>query len=974
MVVDCQASGLWSDALVVLDQALNQALDSRTRERFELNRLECLKELGLFDQMLRVVESSMAEEATKCGEGRATRHVSRVCSYGILAAWRMGRWSLVEGLWERASKLEGVVPKLDFDASIGGILVSLRKRDRKKFDEGVWQLRSELVRPLVAASFESYQRAYPTMVKLQMLNELEDCWELLCRSPGRAGSSGGREKGEIYRHWRGRILALQKSFKAREPVLSLRVVMLELEGSEEEASEAWMQLSRSARKGERYQLAQYALLKAGRYNELARGIEAAKLLWNCKRETLALLEVRKVIRACSATSQAERGREPDEATNIGYRNKALLLSARWMEENEYSVSTVVEVYGRVTSSSRDAKGSYLHGMYLDKLVTEYKRGMFGDGEATERVSQYWQCVPHVFLMYARSLRSSMVYLDQVLPRILTIWLDVAGAYQDYLLDAKWRKGASLQCDAAGRLKEGYAACKRTMEELLLNLPALNWFAAYPLLVSSSAHRNKDVVEFLIRVLLHTLRHHPDRAAWYLVPMKHSTTKERVGAYRELLRRSRASVGEGRWRNCDLHGYMLSMERLVAMLLEVCNWEIKSNSLSKDGKFSLSQVCPALASLDIPERVMIPARGQPCAAQALPVYLRGFSKDLLVMKSKQKPRRIKMKGDDGMEYPFLCKSGDDLRRDARVMEFNMLVNKLLKKGVEPRKRDLQIRTYSVIPLEEKKGLLSWVLNTRSLKEVVGQMMKLEGKDLKALINKVAYEYYQKENQGSEWVVQYVNKILPLFPSVLWKWFGFQFPEPSSWLRARTRHTRTTAVMCMVGAVLGLGDRHCENIMLDVETGDCVHVDLNCIFYQGLELKVPEIVPFRLTHNIVDSFGVTGYNGAFRRACELTISTLRTNKNALMSVLEAAIHDPLLSRERPPASRKKTPATIHEMHNREILEILDNVSGRIDGLRPSPYIKEESLLPLSIEGHVDTLIKEATSIERLCKLYIGWNPFI
>lgn len=27
---------------------------------------------------------------------------------------------------------------------------------------------------------------------------------------------------------------------------------------------------------------------------------------------------------------------------------------------------------------------------------------------------------------------------------------------------------------------------------------------------------------------------------------------------------------------------------------------------------------------------------------------------------------------------------------------------------------------------------------------------------------------------------------------------------------------------------LGDRHCENILLDTNTGDLVHVDFNCLF--------------------------------------------------------------------------------------------------------------------------------------------------
>lgn len=47
-------------------------------------------------------------------------------------------------------------------------------------------------------------------------------------------------------------------------------------------------------------------------------------------------------------------------------------------------------------------------------------------------------------------------------------------------------------------------------------------------------------------------------------------------------------------------------------------------------------------------------------------------------------------------------------------------------------------------------------------------------------------------------------------------------------ARKSYVRTTAVMSMVGFILGLGDRHGENILLDTTCGDVVHVDFNCLF--------------------------------------------------------------------------------------------------------------------------------------------------
>lgn len=47
-------------------------------------------------------------------------------------------------------------------------------------------------------------------------------------------------------------------------------------------------------------------------------------------------------------------------------------------------------------------------------------------------------------------------------------------------------------------------------------------------------------------------------------------------------------------------------------------------------------------------------------------------------------------------------------------------------------------------------------------------------------------------------------------------------------ARVSYARTAAVMSITGYILGLGDRHGENILFDSNTGDCVHVDFNCLF--------------------------------------------------------------------------------------------------------------------------------------------------
>ena len=73
---------------------------------------------------------------------------------------------------------------------------------------------------------------------------------------------------------------------------------------------------------------------------------------------------------------------------------------------------------------------------------------------------------------------------------------------------------------------------------------------------------------------------------------------------------------------------------------------------------------------------------------------------------------------------------------------------------------------------------------------------------------------------------------------------------------------------------------------------VHVCAACLFDHGLNLETPEKVPFRLTQNLIHTFGVSGADGVFRRVCELTLGQLRANKLTILTILSTLRHDPLV----------------------------------------------------------------------------------
>jgi phosphatidylinositol kinase/protein kinase (PI-3 family) len=127
-------------------------------------------------------------------------------------------------------------------------------------------------------------------------------------------------------------------------------------------------------------------------------------------------------------------------------------------------------------------------------------------------------------------------------------------------------------------------------------------------------------------------------------------------------------------------------------------------------------------------------------------------------------------------------------------------------------------------------------------------------------------------------------------VLW----IKSTNSEEWLDRRTKFTRSIAVMSMVGYILGLGDRHPSNLMLDQISGRVLHIDFGDCFEVAINRdKFPEKVPFRLTRMLIKAMEVSGIEGSYRDTCERTMTVLRDNRDSLVAMLEAFVYDPLIS---------------------------------------------------------------------------------
>lgn len=91
-------------------------------------------------------------------------------------------------------------------------------------------------------------------------------------------------------------------------------------------------------------------------------------------------------------------------------------------------------------------------------------------------------------------------------------------------------------------------------------------------------------------------------------------------------------------------------------------------------------------------------------------------------------------------------------------------------------------------------------------------------------------FRARGLGPEAITTEFLKMREGIKPVMRHFFREKHKLPMSWFAMRLNYTRSVAVTSIVGHILGLGDRHTSNILLDTVTGEAVHIDLGISFEQ------------------------------------------------------------------------------------------------------------------------------------------------
>ncbi|KAK0088729.1 hypothetical protein PV325_010836 [Microctonus aethiopoides] len=856
-----------------------------------------------------------------------------------------------------------------------------------KISPDIQGIKKKLVSFVGAATHQvyAYQQNYPYIMRLHAINEFEKAIKLILKDIYTLPEllNEWEQRGQLVRGSRGvelvlgmRRAALDLGVQIEKNKINNNQDINMMEASEQqpffrvlqqEIGKIWLRSARIARKAGLHQQAYMYILSARDYcpsQEL--NIEQAQLYWQRDCQKDAFITLRRLFSTDFQPLNYYKNLSSDICTiERKLFAKAKLLFATY---NDKTVNVDTEINKRYYKEAVDAwrcwEKSYLacaqyHDMMFDRM-----------GEDKRDIDNGLAMQLTIITNYAKSLLYGCKFIHQSMPRMLTIWMNFA------LRVHSNRNPLPSQTDMMLKLT-------RTIEIYVGRLPKFMWLTVFSQLVSRICHPAKEVQSVLNTILVNLILSYPQYCLWMMASVINSSYQVRQTRCQSIMNMIKRNMKPD---TNNIIYLMKDFQRLWQCLIDLSNKQIPDKVQTTSVSLLSSKIKLLLASssfgpimmptskfcqLHLPQSVKgthttTLDRHNPFITEW--VSIKGIAEQVVVLASLQRPRRITLLGSDGNQYLFMCKPRDDLRRDFRLMEFNDIVNKYLQKDPESRQRRLYIRTYGVVPLNEECGLIEWIPNLIGYRIAIINLYKERGiavsnREILSIIPSLSDSLEKKRHI-------FLKKLLPRHPPIWGNWFTLNFPDSYGWYEARTAYIRTTAVMSMVGYILGLGDRHGDNILFDSKSGDCVHVDFNCLFNRGETFQWPERVPFRLTHNMVDAMGPLKYEGPFRKSCEITMRILRQETSTLISVLTPFVYDPLVS-----WTKNQHVNDAAEKTNEKAVQNIKDIELRLKGfVRSIGSQIDSTAVNLSVEGQTNHLILEATNIDNLCQMYQGWSAFI
>uniref|UniRef100_A0A8C5C632 DNA-dependent protein kinase catalytic subunit n=1 Tax=Gadus morhua TaxID=8049 RepID=A0A8C5C632_GADMO len=372
---------------------------------------------------------------------------------------------------------------------------------------------------------------------------------------------------------------------------------------------------------------------------------------------------------------------------------------------------------------------------------------------------------------------------------------------------------------------------------------------------------------------------------------------------------------------------------------------------------------------------------------------GFDERVKVMSSIRRPKRLIVRGDDERDHPFLVKGGEDLRQDQRIEQLFGVMNTMLAGHAPCTLRSLQLRTYQVIPITSRYLQLWLSVSAFHCPSVCLYLSRSRSKAKRAD------------------AVNNFMKVIQLVPEdLLRRAFVRMSTSPEAFLSLRSHFVSSHALLCVSHWILGIGDRHLSNFMVNTETGGMVGIDFGHAFGSATQfLVVPELMPFRLTRQFVSLMEPLKEAGLIQSVMVHSLRAFRSQPELLLNTMDVFVKEPSLDWKNFELKQLKKGGTwTLTVNTKEInwypLQRVDFARRKLEGANPATITSEElrlglekdpafpgmqrvalgteehnvrarlPALGLTVEQQVACLLDQATDPNLLGRVWGGWEPWV
>ena len=1041
----------WEDALAAYEA---KQLEDPLNAEIAVGRMRALHALGDWE---RLAELSQQVWTRSSDDLRRT-----IAPHGAAAAWGLLQWDLMD---DYVAAIREDTP----DGAFFRAIVTLHRNQYSVAQQYIDKTRDLLDTELTALLGESYNRSYSVVVRVQMLAELEEIIRY-------KQQDDPETQMFIRTTWSNRLKGAQRNVEVWQRILRVRALVV----LPQEDTFMWIKFANLCRKSNRLPLALKTLSTL--YGvDITTDVDDStllrsplvtysflKYLWASGNRQLAYDRVKVFTRLLSSREAQNSALLARCHLKLGAWHKALREEA-----GEEYVPAVLDSFLAATRYDKDwYKAWHSWALANFEVISHYEKQ---NNAAQQRTLLRDIVVPAIHGFF-RSIALSKGNPLQDTLRLLTLWFkhghhaDVNQAITEGLNNVRVDTWLQVIPQLIARIHAPAANVRRFIQQLLLDVGKEHPQALiYPLTVASksqSVARRSSA-----QAILDKMRQHSN----VLVEQAITVSQELVRVailwhemwHEGLEEASRLYFGES-----NIEAMFATLEPLHKMmergpetlrevsfnqtygrdLQEAQDWcrRYRRSGIQRDLTQAwdlyyhvfrrISKQLPQLTTLEFQyvspsllnaQNLDLAVPGTYRSGEPI-IRIASFVPTLNVITSKQRPRKLTIKGSDGNDYQYLLKGHEDLRQDERVMQLFGLVNTLLSSDLETFKRHLSIHRYAAIPLSPNSGLIGWVPHCDTLHALIRDYREWRKVPINIehrLILQMSPDY--ENNTLMQKVEVFQHALENTAGQDLYKILWLKSKHSESWLDRRTNYTRSLAVMSMVGYILGLGDRHPSNLMLDRLTGKVIHIDFGDCFEVAMHRdKFPERIPFRLTRMLISAMEVSGIEGNYRTTCEIVMHVMRNHKESLMAVLEAFVYDPLINwrllttdgaaegaaggakgqkdkrggaggaassvsgaanntdaeggpelfddaikvgrkvlqrNENDLVAADDPEANKPEVLNSRAVDVVNRVSNKLTGRD----FKQTEVLDVPLQ--VERLIQQATSHENLCQCYVGWCAF-